>query len=78
MPAEMIRTISYSYHGFILEAYIRLAMQAEKLGVDLWRFNEETGNSILVRSGPLARHQLWRSTTVVAPETRLPARQRQI
>jgi Alginate lyase len=54
MPAELVRPKSYAYHSFTLEIYARLALHAGKLGVDLWRFNAEEGNSILVRS---ARHE---------------------
>lgn len=49
MPTEMTRPKSYSYHSFILEGYVQLAMMAEKVGVNLWDVGADTGNSMLVR-----------------------------
>jgi Alginate lyase len=42
------RPKSYAYHDFELEAYVRLALQAEQVNVDLWTFQAESYNSILV------------------------------
>lgn len=49
LPNELVRPKSYAYHNFELEAYVRLALQAEKVNVDLWNFQAEEYNSILVR-----------------------------
>jgi hypothetical protein len=49
LPTEVIRPKSYAYVDFTLEGLVRLAMQAERLGIDLWNFNSEAHNSILVR-----------------------------
>lgn len=49
LPAELIRPKSYAYVNFQLGAFARLAVQVEALGIDLWRFRAEEGNSILVR-----------------------------
>lgn len=54
MPQEMARPISYAYHSFILEAFVRLAMQADRLLVDLWSYGADSGNSMLVR--PCSHH----------------------
>ena len=37
-----------AYHNFELEAYVRLALQAEQVNIDLWTFQAEEYNSILV------------------------------
>lgn len=53
MATEMTRPKSYSYHSFILEGYVQLAMMADKFGINLWDMSADTGNSMLVRA-PLA------------------------
>ena len=54
MATEMTRPKSYSYHSFILEGYVQLAMMSEKFGINLWDMSAESGNSILVRPPPPA------------------------
>jgi hypothetical protein len=49
LPQELIRPKSYAYVDFELEAYVRLALQAEALGEDLWNAQSFHFNSILVR-----------------------------
>lgn len=49
LPAELVRPKSYAYVNFQLGALARLAVQAEALGEDLWRFRADEKNSILVR-----------------------------
>lgn len=52
MATEMTRPKSYSYHSFILEAYVQLAMMSNRFGIDIWDMSAENGNSILVRPRP--------------------------
>jgi Alginate lyase len=54
LPNELIRPKSYAYHNFELEGYVRLALQAEQLGIDLWNFQASKYNSVLVR--PFSLH----------------------
>lgn len=49
LPTEVVRPNGYAYMDFTLEGLVRLAMQAERLGIDLWNYNSEARNSILVR-----------------------------
>lgn len=49
LPAELIRPKSFAYVNFQLGAFARLAVQAEALGVPLWRYRADEKNSILVR-----------------------------
>lgn len=49
LPSELIRPKSYAYVNFQLGSFARLAVQAQDLGVDLWRYRSEEKNSILVR-----------------------------
>lgn len=60
LPNELVRPKSYAYHNFELEAYVRLALQAEQLNVDLWTFRAEEYNSILVC--PSLMHSMWLCT----------------
>lgn len=49
MPAALGQPQSFSLENAALQAFVRLAMQAERLLVDLWRVGADTGNSLLVR-----------------------------
>eukprot|EP00892_Ulva_mutabilis_P005950 jgi/Ulvmu1/3727/UM172_0005.1 len=64
MPAEMARPISYAYHNFELEAYVRLAMQADRVLLNLWSFGSESGNSVLDAWDWMAQHWCDRNETL--------------
>ena len=45
-PLELARTKSFSYSVFNLDALMRLAAEADELGVDLWSYRAPEGGSI--------------------------------
>ena len=51
-PIELLRPTSLFYTNYVAEGWARVAAQAAALGVDLWRHNVDSGNSVLVRPLP--------------------------
>ncbi|MEO6523113.1 MAG: alginate lyase family protein [Mucilaginibacter sp.] len=45
-PLELARTKSFGYSSFNLEAWARLSIMADKLGIDLWHTETKDGKSI--------------------------------
>ena len=45
-PLELVRTTSWHYSVFNLEALTKLAIISEKVGVDLWNYESQEGGSI--------------------------------
>jgi hypothetical protein len=45
-PLELVRTTSWHYSVFNLEALTKLAIIGEKVGVDLWNYESQEGGSI--------------------------------
>lgn len=45
-PRELVRTKSFSYSAFALDATMRLAEEAEHVGVDLWSYQAPDGASL--------------------------------
>ena len=45
-PLELVRTKSFSYSAFNLDALCRLADEARRVGVDLWSYKSPQGGSI--------------------------------
>ena len=66
MATEMTRPKSYSYHSFILEGYVQLAMMAQKFDINLWDMDADSGNSMLVRREVPLRSLVRRAVVISA------------
>ena len=45
-PFELARTIAWHYHVFNLQAFYRLALFGERVGMDIWNFSTRDGRSL--------------------------------
>jgi hypothetical protein len=48
LPNEMVKKSSFFHSSLTVQGLVRVAAIAQLEGVDLWRWRQEKGNSILV------------------------------